>query len=238
MGSTRALTRQLVLDIRDQLGLCTVPHLTCVGSTREEIRHYLQSLKAQGIDRILALRGDPPAGQAHFTPVGGGFAYANELVAFIRDIDGFRITVAGYPEGHIEAPSKEIDLVNLKRKVDAGAEKVITQLFFDNRDYYDFVARARAIGMTVPIVPGVMPIVSLAQISRISSMCGCRLPEALLTKLRACGEDAEAMQQVGVDWALAQVRDLLAHAVPGIHLYILNRAESTEKILTALAQPF
>ncbi len=234
MGSTRALTRELVIGIRDCLGLETMPHFTCVGSTRDDIADYLASLKRAGIDRILALRGDPPQGASRFVPPPGGFAYANELVEFIRGIDGFSISVAGYPEGHVEAPSKEIDLTNLKRKVDAGASQVITQLFFDNAHFFDFVDRARAIGISVPIVPGIMPILNLKQVDRLAKMCGASLPEALRLHLLACGDDADAMRKVGIAWAIGQVEELIRAGVPGIHFYILNKAESVLRILEAV----
>jgi methylenetetrahydrofolate reductase (NADPH) len=234
MGTTRELTRELALGIRARLGIETVPHFTCVGSTRAEISAYLNSLKAAGIEKILALRGDPPQGETQFVRPIDGFAYANELVAYIRGMNGFRIWVAGYPEGHIEAPSREVDLENLKRKVDAGADGIITQLFFDNRDFFDFVERCRKIGIVVPIVPGIMPILNTKQISRIASMCGAKLPAELCNRLEACGDDAEAMAQTGIEWALAQVRGLIDRGVPGIHFYILNQARSVRGILDSL----
>ena len=240
MGTTQALTESLVLGIREKLGLEAIPHFTCVGSSRHQVRDYLQALKQKGIHHVLALRGDPPAGQTQFTPPADGFAYANELVAYIRSLpgfgiaDNFHIAVAAYPEGHIEAPSQEADLINLKRKVDAGAQKIITQLFFDNAKFFDFVARARAIGIAVPIIPGIMPILNYKQIARITDMCGASLPTSLASQLQACQDDAEAMVHVGIDWALAQVRELIDRGCEGIHFYMMNRARSTAAILKRL----
>jgi methylenetetrahydrofolate reductase (NADPH) len=236
MGSTRDLTRDLALRVRDETKLTTAFHFTCVGADRASVRSYVDRLKKEGMNLIVALRGDAPVlspGQTYERPE-DGFSYANELVAYLKEINGFSIAVAGYPEGHIECRDKETDLRNLKRKVDSGADVVITQLFFDNRDYFDFVDRARKIGIAVPIIPGVMPILSLKQIERISKMCGASLPKALHERLLGAQNDPEAMRKVGVGHAAAQCRELLEKGVPGIHFYILNRSESTSEVLKSL----
>lgn len=231
MGSTRDLTRDLALRVRRETGLVTAFHFTCVGADRESVRAYVHRLKQEGIDLVVALRGDAPQGGER---PASDFSYANELVSYLREIDGFSIAVAGYPEGHVEAPDKETDLKNLKRKVDAGADVVLTQLFYDNRDYFDFVDRARKIGIAVPIVPGIMPILNLKQIEKITKMCGAKLPDDLHRNLEQAQGDPETMRMVGVGHAIRQCRELIGRGVPGIHFYILNRAESTSEILKAL----
>lgn len=234
MGSTRDLTRDLAIRIWKEVGLTTAFHFTCVGSSREAIREYVERLKREGLRLIVALRGDPPGGMTHFeTPV-DGFSNANELVAFLREIDGFSIAVAGYPEGHIEAPDKETDLKNLKRKVAAGADIVITQLFFDNQDYFDFVKRAREIGILVPIIPGIMPIINLKQIEKITKMCGASLPKDLQEELTGNENDAERIREVGIEHAIRQSRELIEKGVPGIHFYTLNKSYSTRRVIEAL----
>lgn len=236
MGSTRDLTRDLALRILKETSLTTAFHFTCVGADRDSVKSYVERLKGEGIDLIVALRGDAPVlspGQTYQRP-SNGFSYANELVAYLKEINGFSIAVAGYPEGHLEAPSKEIDLQNLKRKVDAGADVVLTQLFFDNKDYFDFVDRCRKSGIRIPIIPGIMPIVSLKQIEKITKMCGAALPDSLHHKLQEAAGDAEAMRRVGVDHAVSQCRELKDRGVPGIHFYALNKAESVSEVISAL----
>ncbi|HSA58195.1 MAG TPA: methylenetetrahydrofolate reductase [NAD(P)H] [bacterium] len=231
MGTTRDLTRDLALRVRHETGLVTAFHFTCVGADRESVRAYVHRLKQEGIDLVVALRGDAPQGGER---PASDFLYANELVSYLKEIDGFSIAVAGYPEGHVEAPDKETDLRNLKRKVEAGADVVLTQLFFDNRDYFDFVNRARKIGIAVPIVPGIMPILNLKQIEKITKMCGASLPPSLRDKLQRSGGDPEAMRRVGVEHAIAQCRELKARGVPGIHFYALNKAESVTEVIRSL----
>lgn len=235
MGTTQALTHDLVIDIRDRFGIPTIPHLTCVGATKDEIAAYVETFKREGIDHILALRGDPPQGMTSFVKPEGGFEYASELVAFLKTLGDFHLSVAGYPEGHREAPDFETDLHNLKRKVDAGAESVITQLFFDTQIFAYFVERAKQLNIRVPIIPGIMPILNFGQIKRVTDMCGASLPEPLVRALRACETDEAKMAEVGREWALQQSRDLIAQGVPGLHFYILNKAESTAWILERLA---
>lgn len=226
-GSTRRKTINLVRRIKHEIGIESMAHLTCVGATRDEIAEVLERLDAGGVENVLPLRGDPPAGQDRFEPVPGGFRYASELVAFIRRSHGFCLGGACYPETHPEAPSPEADLDNLKRKVDCGAEFLITQLFFDNRDFLRFRDRARALGIRVPILAGIMPVRSLRQTKRFASMCGARIPADLLGRLDAVRHDRSQVRKVGIDHATAQCRELLAEGVAGLHFYTLNRSTAT-----------
>jgi len=232
-GSTRAKTIDLVVRIKREAGIEAAAHLTCVGHSKDEIRAVLRELADQGIENILALRGDPPRGQTIFAPHPDGFRYANELAVEVAKM-GFCFGVAGYPEKHIEAPSFEIDLQNLKRKVGAGASFVTTQLFFHNAHYFDFVARARAIGVHVPIIPGIMPITNYAQIQRFATLCGAKIPAALAQELGAAQDDLEAVTRIGVRHAAQQCRELLQKGAPGIHFYTLNKSRATREILEHL----
>lgn len=233
-GSTRTKTLDLVGRIKNEIGLESMAHLTCVGSDAEEIKDILETLRDRGIENVLALRGDPPKGQEKFEKNEKGFGYGNELVEFIkRDFD-FCVGVAGYPEGHIECPDKAQDLINLKRKVDAGADFIVTQLFFDNKFYFDFVERASAIGIQVPIIPGIMPIMNVNQIKRFTKMCGATLPDALLSSLEAVQDNPDEVRRIGIDHATAQCENLVAEGAPGIHFYTLNRSNATLKILENL----
>ncbi|RMF85650.1 MAG: methylenetetrahydrofolate reductase [NAD(P)H] [Nitrospinota bacterium] len=233
-GSTRRKTIELVARIKHEIQIESMAHLTCVGSTREEIDAILTEIQKRGIENVLALRGDPPRGAQSFVPTPGGFRYANELVAFIRQKYDFCIGVAGYPEGHQESPSLQQDLENLKRKVDAGGDFIITQLFFDNRFYFDFVERARRIGITIPIIPGIMPIINFGQIKRFTEMCGASIPSPLLHRLEAIQEDREAVEAYGIEYATLQCQELLANGAPGIHFYTLNRSKATWQIFQNL----
>ena len=233
-GSTRRRTIDVVAKAKGELGQESMAHLTCVGSTVEELRDVLDELRRQGIENVLPLRGDPPAGTDVFEKTPGGFGYANELVSFIKENYDFCLGVAGYPEGHQEADDFDTDLANLKLKVDAGADFVITQMFFDNRFYFDFVVQARAIGIDVPLIPGIMPILNLGQIQRFTQMCGASIPEELLERLEAIKEDADAVRQCGVEHAAQQCRELLEGGAPGIHFYTLNRSTSTRDIFENL----
>jgi methylenetetrahydrofolate reductase (NADPH) len=234
-GSTRERTAQVCDFLRRDFGLTVMPHLTCVGHSRVELGEMADRIHAGGFRNIMTLRGDPPKGQTSFVPYQDGLRYASDLVALLkaRHAD-FCLGVGGYPETHPEAPSPEADLQNLQRKVDAGAAFVTTQLFFENQVYYRFVDRCRKAGITVPIVPGIMPALSSKQIQRIAGMCGTSLPAELLRRLDAAGENAEAAEAVGLDWSIAQIRDLLAHGIPGYHLYILNRAKSALALAAGL----
>ncbi len=233
-GSTREKTVTITQRIKSEAGIEAMAHLTCVGHSRDEIDQLLDEYEEAGIENIMALRGDPPRGDTEFVPHPQGFSHANELIAFIRQRKDFCIGGAGYPEVHPEAPSAEEDLGNLKRKIDAGADFVVTQLFFDERDYFDFVSRVRSRGVVTPIVPGVMPITNTAQIKRFTQMCGATIPPPLLAKLEAVTGDADAVIEVGVEHATRQCRALLQGGAPGIHFYTLNRSLSTRKILANL----
>lgn len=234
-GSTREKTIELVCRIKHDIGLEAMAHLTCVGADQTEIDAVLHRLATAGIENVLALRGDPPRDQSTFVRPANGFGFASELVSFIRRRGyPFAIGGAGYPEGHVECRDREQDLQHLKVKVDAGLDFVITQLFFDNADYFDFVERARARGITVPLVPGIMPITNLGQIERFTAMCGARIPDALRDRLTAVADDEAAVRRIGIDHATAQCRDLLARGAPGIHFYTLNQSPATRAIFERL----
>jgi methylenetetrahydrofolate reductase (NADPH) len=234
-GSTRELTRDLVVRIGRETSLTVVSHLTCVGATQDELRRILEDYRANGIRNIMALRGDPPRGQAAFVRTEGGFERAAELVAFAkRHFPDMGIGVAGYPEGHPGTPNRLMELEYLKAKVDAGADYVCTQLFFDNRDFFDFCERCDLAGIKVPILAGIMPVTSRKSMQRIPEMAlGARYPARLLRAL-ARAETDEHFEKVGVHWATEQVRDLLDHGVRGVHFYTLNRSKATLRIYDAL----
>ena len=233
-GSTQRLTVELVRRIKQEVGIEAMAHLTCVGATRDDLAGVLDELRAGGIENVIALRGDPPRGETTFKQTAGGFAHAAELVALTRARFDFCIAAACYPEKHTESPDAETDLRHLKAKVDAGVDFLITQLFFDNADYFRFVDRARKSGITVPIVAGIMPITNLSQVKRFTALCGSSIPAPLLEKLEACGADADAVRALGVEHATAQCQDLLARGAPGIHFYTLNRSLATRHILDRL----
>ena len=235
-GSTRERTAQVSRLLRTDIGFTVMPHLTCVGHTREELNGVADRLHAGGYRNIMTLRGDPPKGETQFVPYKDGLRYGSDLVALLKTRHAdFCLGVGGYPEKHPEAPSLETDLDNLKRKVGAGASFITTQLFFDNAVYYRFVEKCRARGITVPIVPGIMPVLSLKQIKRFTEMCGATLPEKLIKRLEAAGDSPEIVETVGNEWAITQIRDLLAHSAPGYHLYIMNRAKSALALAAGLA---
>ncbi|MCH8158165.1 MAG: methylenetetrahydrofolate reductase [NAD(P)H] [Nitrospinae bacterium] len=233
-GSTRSKTIDLVGRIKNEIGLESMAHLTCVGHSADEIRSVLESLRDQGIDNVLALRGDPPQGETDFVRPENGFGFANELVEFIRQEFPFCIGAAGYPEGHPECPDKELGLKHLKSKVDAGSDFIVTQLFFDNRFYFDFVKQVRAMGIDVPVIPGIMPILNLKQIKRFTKMCGATFPSDLISRLESVQDDPEAVRQVGIEHATAQCEELLTEGAPGIHFYTLNRSRATLSVLERL----
>ena len=235
-GSTRERTAQVSAMLRDEFGLTVMPHLTCVGHSKAELNDIASRHHAAGIRNIMALRGDPPKGVAEFKPAPDGLSYANELVSLLKaKHSDFCLGVAGYPEVHPQAVSPEADLYNLKRKVDAGAAFVTTQLFFDNDVFHRFVDHCHKAGITVPIVPGIMPPLSLSQVKRMTQLSGSTVPEKLMRRLEAAGDDADTVEFVGIDWALGQIRDLLAHGAPGYHLYILNRAKAALALAAGLA---
>ncbi len=235
-GSTRERTAQVSDFLRRDFGLTVMPHLTCVGHSRAELTAIADKIYDGGFRNIMTLRGDPPKGATEFTVAADGLRYANELVALLKARHPeFCLGVGGYPEKHPEAPSLETDLDNLKRKVDAGAAFITTQLFFDNAIYHRFVDKCRAAGITVPIVPGIMPVLSTKQIQRIATLSGASMPAALLRRLEVASENTDVVEIIGIDWALTQIRDLLAHGAPGYHLYILNRAKSALALAAGLA---
>ena len=239
-GSTRSRSLEVARRIKGELDLEVVAHVTCAGSTEAELREVLRHLESDGIENVLALRGDPPKGEAAFTTTAGGYAYATDLIGMLARDFSFGIGAAAYPEGHPEAMSLEADLRYAKAKVDAGAEFLVTQLFFDNAVYFDYVARARAIGIAVPIVPGIMPIGSYAQIARMTKMCGATIPQPLLTELELRSDEPSAVTDLGVAFCTLQCADLLERGAPGIHFYTLNRSPATRAVLSALlaARPF
>jgi methylenetetrahydrofolate reductase (NADPH) len=233
-GSTRQKTVGLVERIQNELNIRSMAHLTCVGHTAEEIGGILDNLWNAGIRNVLALRGDPPQGQSQFIATPGGFAYADQLVSHVKSKHDFCVGVAGYPEGHPQCLNKTRDLEHLKRKVDNGGCFVVTQLFFDNADFYSFRDYARQMGIKVPIVAGIMPITNVAQIKRFVSMCGAKIPHPLLLKLEAVESDPEASYATGVEYAVRQCQDLLENDVDGLHFYTLNKSKATVQICKAL----
>jgi methylenetetrahydrofolate reductase (NADPH) len=234
-GSSRGKTVELVTQIKERTGIEAMAHLTCVGHTKEELKEILDTLRNAKIENVLPLRGDPPIGQKEFKPVPGGFSHASQFTEFIRE-SGYEFCLgsAGYPEGHPETPSRDDDLAHLKAKVDAGADFIITQLLFDNAFYFDFVERARRVGINVPIVPGIMPITNYEQLNRFVRLCGATVPMRLQLQLEKVKDDHEACSALGVAHATVQCVELLARGVPGIHFYTLNKSPSTRMIVSAL----
>ena len=226
-GGTRDATVGIASEIQNRIGLEAVVHLTCTGHTVAEIEDVLKDMESCGLDNVLALRGDPPEGEERYRPERGGLSYADELVRFIRKRHRLCIGAACYPETHTEAPDAGTDLANLARKVNSGVDFLITQLFFDNAFYFDFVKRARALGIHVPIVAGIMPVTNVAQIEKFTKLCGATIPEELRLKLDKVREDEQAVMAIGIEWALQQCRDLVAAGVPGIHFYTLNKSLAT-----------
>lgn len=237
-GSTRQKTLDVVERVRLRYACPVASHLTCVGSTADELRAYLREAHDRGIQNIVALRGDPPKGETAFRPVAGGLCYACELVELIhREFPQFGVAVAGYPETHREAASPAADLNFLKRKVDAGANVVITQLFYNNADFFRFRESCDKAAIRVPVVPGVLPVTNLAQIRRITSLCGARLPESFIAALEAHESSLDEQFEIGVEFATEQVQGLLDADVPGVHFYVLNKSPATARVLRAVARP-
>ena len=233
-GSTRDRTVKLTKWIKQELGIEAMAHLTCVGAARAELEKVLDDIQAAGVENVLALRGDAPNGETEWRAHPEGLSYSAELVELIRQRHGFAVGAACFPEVHTEAPSLAHDLEYLKRKVDSGASFLITQLFFDNELYFRFVEEARAVGIEVPIIPGIMPITNVAQIKKVTGMCGATIPPALLTQLELRAGDSDAGRELGVSYATLQCAELLARGAPGIHFYTLNRSPATRAILSAL----
>ncbi|MEM7007562.1 MAG: methylenetetrahydrofolate reductase [NAD(P)H] [Thermodesulfobacteriota bacterium] len=242
MGTTRDKTLDIASLIKNRFGIESACHLTCVGATKNELDSMLEKIYQGGVRNIVALRGDPPQGETNFIASKDGLSHGNELVEHIRNFesrkassDHFGLAVAGYPEKHIEAPEMDVDLANLKRKVDAGADVIITQLFFDNKYYFDFVDRVRDIGISVPVIPGIMPILSAKQIKRITSMCGTSIPQELKAKLDSATDDDAKARDIGIQQCIEQSKELIARGVPGIHFYVLNKSTHMIRIMEALS---
>ncbi len=235
-GTTRDKTLMIVDRIQREHRLTAVAHLTCVCSTREQIGELLKEIRKMGVKNILALRGDPPGG-GEFTVTEGGFEYSSQLVGFIREQGELSIGVAGFPEGHVACKGgKHVDWGHLNEKIDAGADFVVTQLFFDNADYYEFREHMqRKHNVTIPLVPGIVPILSGSQIKRFTAMCGARIPAGLASRLDKLGDDDAAVAEFGIEYATRQCEDLLKQGAPGIHFYTLNKAPSTVGVLRNLA---
>ena len=233
-GTTRNRTVEITKTIKRDFGIEAMAHLSCVGEPRERLLELLEEIQASGIKNVLALRGDPPRGETAWRPHPGGLSYSVELIRLIKESFDFCVGAAGFPEVHLDAPDRTSDLQYAKAKVDAGAEFLITQLFFDNEAYFEYVEDARAVGIEVPIVPGIMPITNYGQIHRFTEMCGATIPEELEQQLHGRADDPEAVAELGVAYATLQCSDLLARGAPGIHFYTLNRSPATRAILAAL----
>jgi methylenetetrahydrofolate reductase (NADPH) len=234
-GTTRETTIDIVANLKDHYGIEAMAHFTCVNATRDELRATLDRMRDAGVENVLALRGDPPAGQERWTQTEGGLEYSRELVELIRaEYPEFVVGGAAFPETHIHATSPEDDIRFLKEKVDAGMQFLITQIFFENAHYFDFVTRARDAGVEVPIIPGVMPITSYEGVKRMTTLSAAELPEGLERELEFRREDPEAVAELGVSYATLQAADLLARGAPGIHFITLNRSPATRAILSAL----
>ncbi|CAI8055408.1 5,10-methylenetetrahydrofolate reductase, partial [Geodia barretti] len=236
-GSTRAFTERITMQVKQETDLEVMAHLTCVAQTREEVNEVLGRLDEAGVENVIALRGDPPRGQEDFVPTEGGFGHATELIDHIRSNFDFGLAAACYPEGHTESPDLDWDIRFAREKVDRGADFLITQLFYDNRYFFEFMERAQKAGIDVPVIPGVLPILNTAQIRRFTSLCGASIPPELDSKLEVYAEDDNAVRELGVEFASRQVEELWENGVPGIHFYVLNRSYSVSRILANLNLP-
>ena len=233
-GSSRARTLDVVKRIKNELGMEPMAHVTCVGHSRDELREVFDALREAGVDNVMALRGDPPKGEERFSPAAGGFNYASELIGMIAAEFGFTIGAAGYPEKHQEAESLDSDVANAARKVKAGARFLVTQFFFDNDAYFQYVDRLRAAGVDVPVLPGIMPITNFAAIGNMTKMSGATIPQRLLAELEARSDEPDAVADLGVAYTALQCRDLLDRGAPGLHFYTLNRSPVTRAVVSAL----
>jgi methylenetetrahydrofolate reductase (NADPH) len=233
-GSTRARTLQTVTRVQRELGITAMAHLTCAGVTQDDICQEIGTLVGEGIENILALRGDPPKGSDGFRATEGGFAHASDLITYLEENYQVDIGAACYPEGHVESASSEDDLRFTRLKVESGALFLVTQLFFDNADYFAFVERARSARIRVPIIPGIMPITNVAQVERFTRMCGAKIPPELAERLRSAGDDPAAVMAVGIEHAVLQCRKLLEGGAPGLHFYTLNKSFATRSVLAAV----
>ena len=235
-GTTRANTHKLVTRIHQETDLTVVAHLTCVGAKKDEIRQILAQYLESGITNIMALRGDPPKGQQEWTANGGDFPYASDLIAFMKQhFPQLGIGVAGFPEGHPQTPNRLLEIERLKAKVDAGADYIVTQLFFDNRDFYDFCERCEFAGIRVPILAGIMPISTWKGMARMADLAaGARFPAPLLRAAERVKDNDDQVEQIGIHWATEQIRDLIDHQTPGVHLYTLNKSKASLEICRTL----
>ncbi len=236
-GSTRAFTEEITLAAKRSAGTEVMAHLTCVGQTKEEVHGVLGRLEAEGVENIIALRGDPPRGSTEFVPVEGGFQHATDLLQHVKSNFKFGVAAACYPEGHTESVDLDSDLKYVKMKVDSGADFLVTQLFYDNRHYYDFLERDRSGGIDVPIIPGVLPVLNSAQVRRFTALSGSEIPPDLDRLLDKYADNEDSARDMGVEYATAQVRDLWESGVPGVHFYVLNRSYSVSRILDNLTIP-
>ena len=236
-GSTRAFTERITTQVKQDTDLEVMAHLTCVAQTKDEVQGVLERLDDAGIENVIALRGDPPRGENTFVPVEGGFHHATELIEHIRAHFGFGLAAACYPEGHTESPDLDWDIRYAREKVDRGADFLISQLFYDNRYFFDFLERAEQAGINVPIIPGVLPILNTAQIRRFTSLCGATIPTELDRQLEQYADDDNAVRELGIEYATNQVRELWDEGVPGVHFYVLNRSYSVSRILSNLNLP-
>ena len=237
-GSTQERTFGLVDYIQNKIGLPTMAHYTCVNATRDKVKQDLELLYERGIRNLMLLRGDPPKGQGKFVPIKNGFNYASELIGFAKELNLFAIGGAAYPEKHLEAKSLSLDIKNLKTKVDAGADFLITQLFFDNPSYFEFVAQTKKLGIDKPIIPGIIPITNFKQIKRFAEMSGAKIPFELNEKVKEHQDDPKKVYQIGMDFAIDQCRDLLEKGAPGLHFYTLNKSRATVEIFETLKCDF
>jgi methylenetetrahydrofolate reductase (NADPH) len=237
-GSTRRNTIDFVARFQDDFGLTGAAHLTCVGHSRDQLVEILEEIRSRGIENVMLLRGDPPRGERRFVRAPDGFANAYELIRLARSVADFSIGAAAYPEGHQECADKRRDLEHLKLKVDSGADFVVTQLFFDNADYFRFVDQARDIGIGCRIIPGIMPVTNWPQIQRMAAMCGAAIPPRLADALIAAGEEPEAGERAGTEYAIAQCEELIERGAPGIHFYTLNQSRAVEHIFAHLRKRF
>ena len=236
-GSTRAFTEEITFEAKRTTGVEVMAHLTCVGQTKEEIHGVLERLETEGVENIIALRGDPPRGSTEFVPVAGGFQHATDLLEHVKANFDFGVAAACYPEGHTESVDLNSDLKYAKLKVDKGADFLITQLFYDNRYFFDFLERARAGGIDVPIIPGVLPVLNSSQVRRFTTLSGSKIPPALDQLLDKYADNDDSARDMGVEYATAQVRELWDAGVPGVHFYVLNRSYSVSRILDNLQLP-
>jgi len=236
-GSTRDFTERITMQVKQETDLEVMAHLTCVAQTRDEVHGVLERLDEAGVENVIALRGDPPRGQESFVPADGGFSHATELIDHIRSNFDFGLAAACYPEGHTESPDLDFDISYAREKVDRGADFLITQLFYDNRYFFEFMDRAQKAGIDVPVIPGVLPILNTAQIRRFTSLCGATIPPELDSKLEHYAEDDDAVRELGVEYASRQVEELWEYGVSGIHFYVLNRSYSVSRILANLNLP-